>query len=443
MKSVLFVSALVLIFTGCSTTTFIKNAQINSRVYEKYQDSSSTEKLFSEGKSNIANKGLMQLVKDENKSFYDYFILGNMLFISNKEASYVYMRKAEEIEPNNPFVIYERGIHEHRLGNYSKAAEYYKRFHKTSIGKNHPISWAYLTHCNLVLGQYKQAISSWAKADFHKHHVAIEKAMYQIFSTPDQQTIREKTIVEIENGNTSQLCNLVQIDSNWESDWWNYSKKKDYLDFDLKLAQNHLKPATTEKELFDLCLNSELMSDKDYMSKLESLGVWGNTKVLPASSAQVYAIASRLTSNKLVSSKDFLMAYEEQLKDRLIKYPQDKKTLDVLAFLYSDVGDTIKLKHIDEYGWKTVHLEEYAVSYLMGMDINDSNYDNTLNEAISDFPNNASLSKLFLIKNIAGTNRKLALARYGASQFANVKNHLYEKFRLNDYMYGFSQEINK
>jgi uncharacterized LabA/DUF88 family protein len=48
--------------------------------------------------------------------------------------------------PDNPYVLFERGIHEHRAGSCERADDYYARFIKTKEGVDHPVAHAYATH---------------------------------------------------------------------------------------------------------------------------------------------------------------------------------------------------------------------------------------------------------------------------------------------------------
>lgn len=426
-----------------NASSFHSEVAKHGEIYEKFLRTKKNKKLAKEGKISLVNTRLVSLVPDREKTFYDYFILGNMLYIVDKEASYSFVEKAEALDPTNPFVLFERGMHEHRKGNCEKAANYYRKFHKTTLGKDHQISWAYLTHCNLRTGSYKEAIESWNKVNFSSHHTSIEKAMYSIFSESNPNITREEIINDIESGKKYRTCDLIYHDKNWEIDWWNHIAKEDYLSFDTEFAELILGNNPEEKKIFDFCSSNEKLSDTEYMKKLSELNIWGGKYILPKSSTVVYGIVHRLTSTNLVSPANILEVFESQLQEKLKNYPNETKLFDVLAYLYSATKNNGKLKDIDDYGWNRLHIAKYASSYLVGIGPTSMDYDYLLAKAISDFPNNTFINKLNMERN-RNTEKEIdAIAMYVASEFSNVKNNWTGPYRLHDYMVSFAYEFNK
>ncbi len=144
-------------------------------IYENHIAKEEIHRLVVEGDINESNRRLKNLVPTKNKTFHDYFILGNMLFKLDWESSKKYMKEAEKLQPNNPLVQFERGIHEHKSNNYRNASDYYRRFHGSEPGRNNPVSWAYLTHAYLMTGQVEEAFKAWENVRFDKNHTAVEK----------------------------------------------------------------------------------------------------------------------------------------------------------------------------------------------------------------------------------------------------------------------------
>ncbi|WP_144395074.1 tetratricopeptide repeat protein [Pleionea sediminis] len=410
-------------------------------VYNDFTSQKEITILFTEGRVSESNKRLKALIPDSKKTIYDYFILGNMLFQSDFDASYKLMLEAEKKEPENPYVMFERGIHEHRLGNYSLALAYYEKFRESNIFNDNPIVSAYMTHAYLLTDQAEKAFSSWEEADFGRNHTSIEKAMYPIFSDQNQEKRRELLISEIKAGEKLKLCDLYQLDSEWEIDWWNYRPKKEYLKYDVDLASEILENDSLNEKYFSLCSSNENIDDQAYVERLREIGLFKKNARLPESSTLIYEVLKKLISSKSMKPAEFLERYEGQLVKFTKRHPADRKYFDVLAFLYANVGDQEKLKEIDRYGWKELKIEKYALSFLAGIEPQSAEFKTFLLEALKDFPLNASLNQYRLA--IEVKNKEEALLKFVASQFANVKNNWSGPYRLNDYMASLRYELDR
>jgi hypothetical protein len=418
--------------------------EIATETGQKYQALTATaemRRLDVEGRVSESNQRLRRLVPDQDKTFYDYFILANMLFEADWQSSYEYMKRAEALEPDNPLLLLERGMHEHRAHNYAQATAYYERFHSSQTGKNHAVSWAYLTHTYLMTGQSNAALEAWGPAQFGRNHTAIEKGMYTIFANSQQPLDRQRLVTEINDGHSNKLCDLWLLDSNWEIDWWNKKAKDQYLEFDLQLAQKVLKHGSIEAEYFAFCSESADLGDAEYMAELKRLGILDDNRRLPESPALVYDILRKLIANELMGSTEFLATFESQLLDFANRNPGDRQYFDVLAFLYADTENSELLRVVDLHGWRKLNIENFAASYIADLDPKSESYATLLDEALTDFPNSVTLNQFRLED--AGGGSEIAVARFVAAQFANVKNNWSGPYRLNDYMLSLKHELAK
>ena len=409
--------------------------------YETHIARPDVRKLDIEGRVSESNDSLKNLVPDGEKTLYDYFILGNMLYRQDPESSYTYMKRAEALSPANPLILYERGIHEHRLGNFDAATGYYERIVDDSTGRQNPVFWAYLAHAYLMTGRSTDAFRAWEQARFDRHHTAIEKGMYTLFATHRQARTRESLIRDIHSGQTTRLCDLWELDSNWEIDWWNYRAKDKYLEFDRKLAELSLEPGTVEQRLFQFCSADGTPGNEAYLAELESLGVLGDDARLPDSPALVYRVLQQMISRELTSAAEFLAQHESRLVELAERQPFEKKYLDVLGFLYANTGDTAKLREIDWQGWKKLQSEPYASSYVVALDPASEAYGKHLETALADFPNSATLNQIRLRN--SPRDRDEAMMTFVAAQFANLHQADPNGYRLHDYMVSLKHELAK
>lgn len=440
-----FVFATLLIWTGpaysATQEDFTSRVSEVAATYERLARSPEAQLLIEQGRKSRVNARLKALVPDNEKTVIDYFVLSNMLYRSDIPTSDAYMKTAERALPNNPLILFERAMHEHRAGHCAAALPLYERASRSFKGKQRPATlWAYVTHCHLMLGDAAGAISAWEKVDFRENHTAIEKAMYEIFSKANPDAEREQLIQSIMAGDASGVCELIKLDKNWEIDWWNTKEKADFLKHDIALIRGLAKHNNKIDLAAGLCIEAVALDDQAFRDYVSSAGYWGNRFALPEDPAATYRLISQLNERKLATPVELLERYGALLEARHQQAPDDRSTLDLLAFLYSANGRKEKLKGLDLYGWKTLHIQNYALSYVKGLAETDPDYQHAVAEAARDFPDSTELQRLNLVLHSGPSDGLTYLMRYVASQFPNVEEHLTGRYRLNDFMAALKNE---
>lgn len=426
--------------TAIEDAAFLAEVNRVGEIYKRVEESPETIHLLKIGRKSEVNKHLQDLVPSNNKTVYDYFIVANMLYRADPRVSDEYIKIAASLSPNNPFILYEQAIHEHRSGNCQSALPLYKR--AAHLLKRTPaVLWAYVTHCELVVGHYKDAVDAWKKVDFREHHTEIEKGMYEIFSTYDPDMERERLVNSILAGRTDGVCRLVKLDKNWESDWWNVIEKSDFLAEDTALLKAKSLENQKMKSVVSMCLEASNLSDALFLKYVNAQGFWGDHAKLPEDTSATYTLISQLIQRKIATPKEILEHFESQLQQRHLGMPKDQPTLDLLAYLYSQTQQSDRLKQLDLYGWKTLNLETYAESFIQQTAPTTMEYQNLVAAAAQDFPNSVAFQVANLHSHQKDKDRKIFLMRFVAAQFANVKNHLVATYRLNDYMASLVFEV--
>jgi len=87
-------------------TTFTSEIQMVGEKYKSLANSPESVLLMKEGKKSEVNARLKTLVPDKNKTAADYFILSNMLYRADISASNSYIKMADELSPENPFILF-------------------------------------------------------------------------------------------------------------------------------------------------------------------------------------------------------------------------------------------------------------------------------------------------------------------------------------------------
>lgn len=373
------------------TINFMYEINKASEKYHNLTKSTEFEELILKGRKSIANKRLKTLVPDADKTAFDYFILANMLFKSEPEASYSLMKTANVLMPENPYILFELAMHEHRSGNCKAAIPFYEKASKQFQKHQNKKIWVYITHCRLMLGDYKQALESWGKVNFSEHHISIEKSMYDIFSNKDLDIEREKMINSIMTGSAKQVCELIELDKNWEIDWWNVKIKKEFLEYDTELLKTLSKNNKSIESASELCLHGISLNDREFINFASQSGYWGATYKLPEVPATSFILIRELVKRKIATPEEILIRYEDQLVSNHRAFPDDIRTLNLLAYLYDATKNYEKLKKIDLHGWKNLKLQKYAESYVSRIPNNSLEYKSALEIASKDFPNSVRI----------------------------------------------------
>jgi len=424
------------------TLNFISEIEKAGEKYESIASASESIQLIKEGRKSEVNARLRALVADNNKTTSDYFILSNMLYRADISTSYSYIKIADELSPENPNILFEYAMHLHRAGNCKAALPMYEKSSALFKEKHIPKTlWGYVTHCRLVLGDYSGAMESWRKVDFHNHHTAIEKSMYEIFSTNDPDSERERLMNSISAGSADGVCELIKLDKNWERDWWNVDENSEYFAHDVAFLKNLAKNNTKIDSAVDLCIDAVALNDTEFRKYIMASGYWGNNYVLPEDPTATYTLISQLQKREVATPTEILERYENQLVQRHLEDSQNQRTLDVLAFLYSATGQSEKLKKIDLHGWKSLKIEKYAQSYIQGIPETAPEYQQMVEQAAKDFPNSVKIQRLNLTLHNQSEAKAKFLMKYVAAEFSNVKNHLLGPYRLNDFMASLEYEI--
>ncbi|MEA5126515.1 hypothetical protein [Xanthomonas floridensis] len=425
-----------------NSSTFMSEVGRVSSVYERLANSAESERLIGEGKKSEVNARLKALVPEASKSAYDAFVLSNILYRADITASDAYMKLADEKLPGNSFVMFERGMREHRAGRCDVALPLYEKAATLLPRSQAPDRlWAYITHCRLVLGDARGAVAAWNHVDFREKHTAIEKSMYDIFSTTDPDAERERLIRSIHAGAAGDVCTLTKLDKNWEIDWWNAKRQPEYLAHDIALVRSLSRNDKNFQQVVGLCIDAVDLDDNEFRRFIASAGYWGEGGRLPEDPIASYTLISQLQKRKMATADEIFQRYGVALEQRYKRMPADRSTLDLLAFLYSATGRSEQLKPIDLYGWKTLKIEAYALSYLKGLAETDTGYSAALAQAARDFPNSAEIQRLNLVLHAESDDKVTYLMRYVAAQFPNVQEHLSGRYRLDDFMAALKNEL--
>jgi len=189
-------------------------------------------KLSTDGYAADGNK-LLADQADEDGGAPAAFAVANTLYASDPAISYRLHLRAQRAFPNDPAAVLQAAMELHRHGEYAAAIVHYRRLIEAGVM---PHSSALLADCLVRTGQLKAAVQAWDHAGHAQHHVEIDAAICAIYGPLSPYQRRSDLIAKIEGGDVAKLADLILLDLNFDTDWWNARVNHDALDSDLKRA---------------------------------------------------------------------------------------------------------------------------------------------------------------------------------------------------------------
>ncbi|MFC3194088.1 tetratricopeptide repeat protein [Marinicella sediminis] len=400
------------------------------KVWKNYGDTGRIDEL---------NELLKNAVDEQDKTATDYFVLGNMFFGGYPELSVHFMKKAEQLLPDNPAIHFERAIQEHARDNCVDAVKYYDRFFESDFGATHATARARGAECYLKTGRYSDAIDSWIAADHGDNHISIEKAIFSMYEGEPYFSLRLKLLNKIIKGNETDLFpELISMDLNWRRDWWNIDVNEKHLVSDMTLASKMLSDDEYQKLVVMTHLEKLDKSKEDMLQLLDESNLWNESSSLPKSDVLMYHLIFYLSKQGIVKTDELLSRFESELRERVFNENEHSKNLDILAFIYSET-DEDKLREIDRLGWKKYHLPNYALSLLLA-EKDEAKFEALLNEMAQDFPYEPQIALLRLSRNKDKNKETELMANMVIGEYKNVQNR-FNSYQLKDYMYSLAKQI--
>lgn len=180
-------------------------------------------------------------IKEWNE-FYDYTI-GGLLYEIYPAKSFEFHQSAFYKNSNDINFILEYALELHRKQNFDSAIILYEKY--LTVKKEDYRIYALLADCYFNQNKLKEGISNWKLAKHESNHTSIDFAIHIIYGNYHQITDRNKILIEIKNNDFHSLEDLIYMDLNWETDWWNSTMiQEEFLENDLNLIKEKLDSQT-------------------------------------------------------------------------------------------------------------------------------------------------------------------------------------------------------
>ncbi len=238
---ILFLEACLFAETEIKTPTFFKtDFQQANNALETVMPA--CEEQMKSGDLNGANEKLLAAFPASTRTPAQSFLLGNVLFEMDRTRSYALHRAAALAEPENPAVVWEWALEQHRAGEYLPALESYQKFSKARPDNAAP--YALQADCLIRLNRINEAVEAWRKSELAPNGSVeqMEELICSVHREPTPHQRRAKLLAKaIQKQDVNAAYDLIALDCDFPRDWWNSGPYKSYLSHDLPAVKAALK----------------------------------------------------------------------------------------------------------------------------------------------------------------------------------------------------------
>jgi len=189
-----------------------------------------------------ANAALLGGFPEATRTPAESFLLGNLLFEVDRKQSYALHRAAAKAEPQNPAVVWEWGLEQHRAGEFAGALAAYQIFSRAR--PRSAASYALQADCLLRLGRVDEAVAAWGKSETAPDGSleAMESLVCAVHREPAPFKRRADLLAKAtRDRDAGAAADLIALDCDFPRDWWNGGPQKTYLAHDAAAVAAALK----------------------------------------------------------------------------------------------------------------------------------------------------------------------------------------------------------
>lgn len=373
----------------CNAQKMEDNRTLIDKAYSDLEKPlNSFSKCLLEEDCNVCIDSLMENAKD----VYSMYLIGGILYNIDPDKSFELHKKAIDLKKDELNFNLEYALELHRKGLFREAIAYYM-FYKEEQPKDYRVN-VWLSECCINIGEIEKSIEHWKSSNHAKNHTGIDKALHIIHGRTDQIKLRSEYRGKLKGKNSNSAYELIFLDLNWETDWWNSVIQEYFLEKDLELVK---KVFGEESEVYrDVITYSRVRKLSMKYGKSEEIKallskekiVLNGERLIPFGkiSSDIVRIA---LMNEILDEKEF---FEQRGIDlvRLADKNKDGELLNIYAYLESAVNGKVS-ESTDKKGWNEYKDERFANSYFVGL-AGKNEYDNPdLEKALKDFPHSAQL----------------------------------------------------
>jgi tetratricopeptide (TPR) repeat protein len=363
------------------------------------------ESLNIQGKFDDANTHILETFPEATRTAAQKFVLGNILFKALPKTSYDLHKQAAKALPNNAAVLYEWALEQHRAKEYEGAAKTYEAFSK--FQPNYAPALGLAAECAIRAGNVQKAMALWKSSENATDGTLddLESLVCEVNGGIQNEPTRIRFLRLAEKGDDQAAVEMILLDSDWTTDWWNRAPSYERLENDLTLVKRTFQKPRTELRAAICAAECFLQIQKedksDLRATLASSGfLFDDKATLPDNGKALSLLLAVALSNTSLTNDEARTKFGERILE-LARKSKDAEMYNAAAHLYMDSD---KLAEVDQEGWDATHDARFAASRIMGLAGQNklTLADPLLQRALKEFPEDSEIAHVAVVLAVAG-----------------------------------------
>jgi len=350
--------------------------------------------LITDGHVEQANQKLVAFFPAENRTAGQALVLANMLYDIDPKQSYALHKEAIAKAPHEMATLIEWGMEQHRAGEYEGALAAYDEY--SQIAPQDAPVHGLAADCLMRLGKTQSAIARWAQSENAKSGTLenFESLVCAVYKPASPHTRRSELLAKLEKGDAGAAAELIVLDCDWPSDWWNKGPQESYLAHDVPLVQK-LPESLLQKAMLcasELYANQEMTADEASAVFLRYGLLIDPAHTLPENATLASLLFSSAFEHKLLTTEKAKEQFGPALPAKA-KTSKDGALWNLVANFYE--GDP-QLADLELQAWDATGEARFAAGYLDAMLQRGElkSFDPRLAQAIKQFPEDSMVNLL-------------------------------------------------
>ncbi|RBP35496.1 hypothetical protein DES53_12116 [Roseimicrobium gellanilyticum] len=350
--------------------------------------------MVAEGEVEEANQMVLDLFPEASRTPAQAFMIANVLYSMDVKTSYALHKEVAAKFPEEPYVLLEWAMQQHRAGEHAGALATYDAFSK--ISPDYAPVHGLATDCLIRLGKIREASARWRQSE-EADGGSLEKfesLVCAVYQGPSSNLRRAELRKKAAQGDRDAAVQLIALSGEFEMDWWNRRPHPVYLESDVELLK---KLPEHPRIKAAICAAQCRMEEEPRLEAMKAILLSHGYLVDPAESLPE---DGALLSMMLGSAMDAGLLTTESAREKfgarlrkMAKGPKDASLWNVVANLHAG---TPEMLGIEEQAWAATADEKFAVGYLserIRLGTAKAN-DPVLMKALKQFPESANIAAL-------------------------------------------------
>jgi tetratricopeptide (TPR) repeat protein len=392
IKSRLLAVLSVLGFAGLLSADFDSETSEASAAFRSIHEK--LNQMVAQGNLAEANQMVLDTFPEATRTPAQAFVIANVLYGMDVKLSYALHKEVAEKHPNEPYVLLEWGMQQHRAGEHAGALAAYDSFSKLS--PDYAPVHGLATDCLIRLGKTREAAARWKKSEEAGSGTMenFESLVCAVYQGPSPNVRRAELRKKAADGDADAAVQLIALSGEFEVDWWNKPPNPEYLKLDVELLQ---KLTANPRIKAAICAAECRMEVEPKAETIKAIllrhgYLIDSAQTLPTDGALLSMMLGAAMETELLTPEVVREKFGKQLRE-MGKSSKDPALWNVLANIYSGTDDMLE---IEEQAWAATGDEKFAVGYLterirLGT---AKPGDAMLAKALGQFPESANIAAL-------------------------------------------------